>query len=247
MLKEAVKDVVRFVVPPIARHTPVHRWPGWLGRTLDVKVPGSVILKRELSPAGQANINILFEMIERTKHLGGALADVGVYRGCSTLGMGLYLEQKGIKKTIYGFDSFEGFPKEANEDIALGGVTSEERLNDHFEGTSLRVVQHKIEKFGLKNIVLIPGYFDKVFATLAATELRFCFVHLDVNLYDSYRLCLEFFYPRMVSGGIILLDEYNDLDWPGCNKAADEFVLGKPEKWCMVQRDHYQKWFLLKA
>ncbi len=69
---------------------------------------------------------------------------------------------------------------------------------------------------------------------------------MDVNLYDSYRECLHFFYPRMELGGIILFDEYNDPPWPACNKAVDEFLAGKPEALRMICRDNYQKWYFVK-
>jgi hypothetical protein len=41
-------------------------------------------------------------------------------------------------------------------------------------------------------------------------EPKFCIAHLDVNLYESYRECLQFFYPRIVVIGIVLVDECND-------------------------------------
>jgi hypothetical protein len=47
----------------------------------------------------------------------------------------------------------------------------------------------------------------------------------------------------MSPGGVVLLDEYNDPPWPGCNKAVDEFLCGKPERLEMIERDNHQKWF----
>jgi hypothetical protein len=74
----------------------------------------------------------------------------------------------------------------------------------------------------------------------------FSFVHLDCDLYGSYRDCLEFFYPRLSDGGIVLLDEYDDPPWPGCNKAVDEFLAGKPERLQRIERQNYQKYFFRK-
>ncbi len=63
---------------------------------------------------------------------------------------------------------------------------------------------------------------------------------------EPYKECLQFFYPRMVAGGILLLDEYNDPPWPGCNKAVDEFLAGKPEHLQVIERNNYQKWYFVK-
>ncbi|MGA9508866.1 MAG: hypothetical protein WBV55_09625 [Candidatus Sulfotelmatobacter sp.] len=67
-----------------------------------------------------------------------------------------------------------------------------------------------------------------------------------MNLYDSYKQCMEFFSPRIIASGIISLDEYNDRPWPGSNKAVDEFLAGLPEKLEMIERDNYQKWHFVK-
>jgi hypothetical protein len=91
------------------------------------------------------------------------------------------------------------------------------------------MVERKVRRFRLNNIHFVPGYFGVSFPRFDP-NVRFSFAHLDVNLYGSYKDCLEFFYLRMVSGGVILFDEYNDPGWPGCNRAVDEFLADKPEK-----------------
>jgi hypothetical protein len=58
-------------------------------------------------------------------------------------------------------------------------------------------------------------------------ERRFSFVNLDVDLYESTSAGLEFFYPRMVSGGMILSHDYSVL--AGVRRAFDEFLADKPE------------------
>lgn len=245
MMKDTVKTMVRVISPPLIRDLSIAQWPGWLGRVHDIKVPHSLIPQRRPAPTGTANINILVRMIERTKALPGDIADCGVFRGGSTAGMGLYLRQHRIKKTIYGFDSFEGFdPESAAADMKLGGAENEDRHEHGFSATSMDEVMQKARRFHL-NVVLVPGYFSQSLPTLPQS-IRFCFAHLDVNLYDSYKQCLEFFYPRMVAGGVILLDEYNDPPWPGCNKAVDEFLHDKPERLRVAESDNYQKWYFAK-
>ena len=251
-MKEYTKRVVRVIGPSLVRNRPIDAWPGWLGRTLGVKVPQALAPKAQPDPTGAANINILCALIERARHLDGDIADCGVYLGGSTVGMALYLRQHSIAKTIYGFDSFEGFDAEsAAKDMTFGGVENEDRHLHGFNGTSIDVVQNKLKRFHLANVLLVKGFFNRSLPEFAAShdlsQLKFCLVHLDVNLYDSYKDCLKFFYPLLVKGGIILLDEYNDPPWPGCNKAVDEFLTGLPEKLEMIERDNYQKWYVMKS
>ena len=70
---------------------------------------------------------------------------------------------------------------------------------------------------------------------------------LDCELYESYKICLEFFYPRLTEGGIILLNEYNDPPWPGCKKAVDESLANKPESVEEITRDNYIKYQIIKV
>jgi len=58
-------------------------------------------------------------------------------------------------------------------------------------------------------------------------HLRFSLVHLDVDLYESTRRSLEFLYPRLSPGGILLSHDYSSE--PGVRMAFDSFFAEKPE------------------
>ena len=53
--------------------------------------------------------------------------------------------------------------------------------------------------------------------------LKISLLHIDVDLYAPTRLALECFFPKVVRGGVIILDDYGAM--PGANKAVDEFFL----------------------
>ena len=61
-------------------------------------------------------------------------------------------------------------------------------------------------------------------------DKTFSFVHIDVDLYEPAKDSLEFFYPRMAEGGIILMDDYGLGTCPGVTSAGQEFFSDKPEK-----------------
>jgi hypothetical protein len=56
---------------------------------------------------------------------------------------------------------------------------------------------------------------------------RFSFVHLDVDLYESTKGALEFFYPRMPAGAVLISHDY--VEFPGVRSAFDDFFGDKPE------------------
>ena len=73
---------------------------------------------------------------------------------------------------------------------------------------------------------LVKGFFDN---TLSSYEGRIALLHLDGDLYESYKVPLATLYDKVVRGGIIMFDEYADPRWTGARKAIDEFFADKPE------------------
>ena len=79
----------------------------------------------------------------------------------------------------------------------LDGNQDSEKRSGGFNQTSLQYVQSNLMNFELEvNVQLIKGYFEKTLSSIR-TE-RFCFVHLDCDLYQSYKTCLTFFYIKNV-------------------------------------------------
>ena len=61
-------------------------------------------------------------------------------------------------------------------------------------------------------------------------DKRFAFVHVDADIYCSVHDACEFFYPRLVPGGVIVFDDYGFPSCPGARAAVDEFFDGRPEQ-----------------
>ena len=211
-------------------------WPRWVGDLLEVEIPLAVVPIACSSPECGPNINIIFSLLDRTLDIPGEIVECGVFRGNSLAAMALYLRQRAVAKRIFGLDSFQGFDESVQKDLELGGAENSEKRVHGFDRTSFSHVYAKLKRLGLiKSVTLIQGYFPETFSTLPS--VYFSFVHLDCDLYESYKRALEYFYGRMSPGGIILLDEYNDPPWPGCNMAVDEFLVDKPEKLTLIAID----------
>ena len=143
----------------------------------------------------------------------GEMAEVGVYRG----GTARLIARTCPDRTVHLFDTFSGMPP------------VEPEIDRHRESEFADAELEDVRDFlaGLNNIRFHPGTFPDTARQLE--DSRFCFVHIDVDIYRSTLACLEFFYPRLVPGGITVIDDYG---WEGCPavmKALDEFLAARPE------------------
>jgi predicted O-methyltransferase YrrM len=146
----------------------------------------------------------------------GALAEVGVYKGGSAL---ILAAVKG-HSPLHLFDTFEGMPK---VNPATDGLFQEGQFSD----SSLQEVRNLLA--GYDGLHFHRGIFPDSAEAVARTGLSFKFVHLDVDLYSSTKDALEWFYPKMIRGGIIVSHDYGNVTVPGVKKAFDGFFADKPE------------------
>jgi len=115
-----------------------------------------------------------------------------------------------------------------------------------FKDNSLQIVQNKLKLAKVSNQVkLEKGFFNDTLPSYSSN--KFCFVHIDCDLYEPYKVCLEFFYSRVSKNGIILFDEYNDPVYKKCNTAIDEFLIDKSEKLLKIERDNQIKFYVKKS
>ena len=152
----------------------------------------------------------LLSCARATAKVKGDIAEVGVYRGGSAR---LMCEVRG-DRALYLFDTFEGLPDTRDVDQRFGAGQY---------AASFEVVQSYLESFS--NVHIYKGRFPATSAPIV--DKRFSFVHLDVDLYEPIRDSLEFFYPRVSPGGMILIHDY--LWGEGVRKAVQEFFRNLPE------------------
>jgi O-methyltransferase len=160
--------------------------------------------------------------VERLKKEGviGGFAEVGVYKGDSAS----VLHHMDPGRKFHLFDTFTGFPP---HDLAHETGEAATYTPDRFADTHVTEVLKKIS--GNENIILHPGYFPET-AEQVRNEI-FALVNLDADLYQPTRAALDFFYPRLSPGGIIIIHDYN-YKWEGIKRAVDDFIRNIPE--CLI-------------
>jgi len=147
----------------------------------------------------------------------GSLAEVGVFKGGTAR---IISSARLNSKPLHLFDTFgEGLPQPGQHDDLNWKKGAFRITGDEF-GTIKKVLADE------ENIHFHPGIFPADSSSAIKNE-RFSFVHLDVDLYESTKNCLEFFFPRMNQGGIILSHDYYGSS--GVRKAFDDFFVDKTE------------------
>jgi len=154
----------------------------------------------------------LFKGVLQTAKVAGDIVELGVYKGGSAK---LICEIKG-DRVFHLFDTFEGMPQSGESDTIKEGAFSDVTIEEVKEYLS-----------GYKNVFLYKGLSPET--AEAIKNRKISFLHLDVDLYKSTLDALQFFYPLMSSGGIIISHDYNSKSCPGVRKAFDEFFKDKPE------------------
>jgi O-methyltransferase len=160
---------------------------------------------------------MLRQFSQYAAQLDGDFAECGCYRGGTAWLLGESSQGKDGRK-LHLFDTFEGMPLLADSDP--GG-----HKKGDFGDTSLESVKELLS--GYNNVEYHPGFIPNTFEGF---DGKFSFVHVDVDLFETSSACYEFFYPRMVTGGIMICDDYGFRKYEtSARKAVDTFFANKPE------------------
>ena len=168
---------------------------------------------KERTVVTQPRCFMLYQLAKHANNITGEIAEVGVYKG----GTGKLISKTCPKKTVHLFDTFSGMPT-VSEDIDI-------LKTGDFSDTSLESVQDFLKN--CNNIAYHPGFFPET--ADAIKDRSFCLVYIDVDIYQSVKDCLKFFYNRVVPGGVIVFDDYEHKSTPGVKKAINEFLMNKKE------------------
>ena len=156
--------------------------------------------------------------IERLKRewVPGVFVELGVYKGESAR----IIHALDTDRPFHLFDTFTGFNA-----IDLGRETGEAATytTANFADTSVTEVLKTIQ--GDHHIIIHKGYFPE---SADGFREQVAFVNMDADLYNPTKAGLEYFYPLLAPGGVIMVHDYN-YKWPGIIKAVDDFVRNIPE------------------
>jgi O-methyltransferase len=203
----------------------------------EVDAAAAAIVER-VSPytmTGPSRVVALIDAVRYCVRAGvpGDFAECGVWRGGSVLAMTLALRELGVSdRRIHLFDTFEGMTEPSARDTSpyhepatelwerTGGRPWGELLFDG-EINSERAVREALARgsYPEEQLNFVVGPVEQTLPTAAPDRLAL--LRLDTDWYESTRHELEHLYPRLVAGGVLIIDDYGH--WEGCRRAVDEY------------------------
>lgn len=187
--------------------------------------------------------------------LPGAFAECGVWRGGSVLAMILALQQEGISdRRLLLYDTFSGMTAPGEADTSpfqppavetwqqTGGRPFAEFFDG--EGNSADAVRAAVLSSGYPadRVELVVGPVEETLPERAPAELAL--LRLDTDWYESTLHELRTLYPRLVEGGVLIIDDYGH--WDGCRRAVDEYFSAEADP-VLLHRIDYTGRIAVKA
>jgi O-methyltransferase len=181
-------------------------------------------------PKRRARFYNLISFLKGVESLPGVIIECGCWKGLSSYLICNYLKETKPSfngENFFVIDSFEGLSEPNEKDIITSSLLdgAGNRKGTFFKkygaySSPIDTVKKTLSNF--KEVTFFKGWIPKVLNDLP--DLKVKFVHIDLDLYDPIFGSLEYFFPRLVKGGIIVCDDYGSLYWPGAKMAVDEFV-----------------------
>ncbi|MYS24770.1 Macrocin-O-methyltransferase (TylF), partial [Streptomyces sp. DvalAA-14] len=165
-----------------------------------------------------------------TKHrIPGAIVECGVWRGGSMQAAARTLLAAGdTERELYLFDTFEGMPPPTDRDKRRDGeaaadlMARQEKDRPIWAVAGLEDVQEGFSHvpYPAERVHYVQGLVEDTIPAQAPEQIAI--LRLDTDWYASTRHELEHLYPRLASGGVLLIDDYGW--WQGSREAVDEFL-----------------------
>lgn len=169
-----------------------------------------------------------YELYNLAKKSSGEIVECGVFKGASLARFAMFRElfESHDARKIIGFDIFGKFPEtKFKHDLKRRKQFIDEAGK---EGISKEQLIKILKNKGIsKNVELVKGDVTKTVPKYLEKnpELRIALLNLDTDIYEPAVTILENLYPRIVKGGILVLDDYGV--FPGETKAVDEYFENK--------------------
>ncbi|MEO8209972.1 MAG: TylF/MycF/NovP-related O-methyltransferase [bacterium] len=169
-----------------------------------------------------------YELYKISKDVEGAIVECGVFKGASLIRFATFRNLFSNPKTkkIIGFDSFAEFPQTDFEPDQKMRTDFIEESGE--QSISVDQLSHVLKNKKLdENVELIAGNITETIPEYIKKnpDLKISLLNLDVDIYEPSVTALEYLFPRLQKGGILILDDYQY--FPGETKAVDDYFKDK--------------------
>jgi hypothetical protein len=175
---------------------------------------------RTLTGTDRFRVESMLSVLWQAREVEGDIVECGSYRCGLGFLFAFAVQDWGLRKKVHLYDSFEGLPPLTEEDQADSQVTYFHQ-GQFASGNLVDSARSFLEEYGLADIVeLHKGWFDQTLPLIPFGQ-RFCFAHIDCDLYESAQTCWTHLLPRMHDGAGIVIDDYDSY---GMYKATWDYL-----------------------
>jgi len=200
------------------------------------------IIKEQLS---MVNCDGLSATIMACRHvcamnIDGDFVECGVWRGGNSIVAADVFQRQPDHRIVFLFDTFTGMTKPGEVDVKVSSgvsalpkfILSQQNNHSNWCYASIEDVRENFSNYDIdtSRVRFIKGDILRTLENSANLPDKISVLRLDTDWYDSTKKELEVLWPRLVKGGILIIDDYGN--WQGAKKAVDEFFT-----------DHYRPFF----
>ncbi len=198
--------------------------------------PEEVDIIRSVKPYTMTTSTRIQTLIRAVQHvvkhdIPGDIVECGVWRGGSMMAVAKTLLALGCQsRRLYLFDTFEGMTRPGERDVSRDGHVATEYFRrwrtepdrSNWCRASLDEVERLVRSIGYDNSMIhfVPGKVEDTIPDQAPDTIAV--LRLDTDFHESTRHELEHLFPRLSTGGMLILDDYDY--WQGVRQATDEYV-----------------------
>ena len=164
----------------------------------------------------------LCQCIEDTKHIEGAICEVGCAAGSTTVFLNKYMDAQNIEKAYYAIDTFSGFVSEDIE-FEVANRSKTKKLLMGFQANNKKWFDGTMQQNKITRVSSIEADVNKFDLTTIGS---LSFSLLDVDLYRPTKKALQELYDVLSPGGIVVVDDCDssNIRWDGSDLAYKEFM-----------------------
>lgn len=202
------------------------------------------VISERLSYLGKEALTELANTVKAvdSANVEGAIVEAGCALGGSSI---VISRTKKEGRDFYVYDIFGTIPGPGEQDPDVAHQRYKEIIEGKSEGIDgdkyygyqnslLDIVKQKFKDFGVEpeknNVSFVQGLYEQTMRI----DFPVALAHIDCDWYDSVMVCLKQIVPNMVSGALLILDDY--YYWPGCKKAVDEYFSDKKNQFGFIEK-----------
>lgn len=208
-------------------------WLTWL-MDLDIATYKALDYASQIAYSSKEVLRFTYSQAVKYRNSPGVYVECGVAAGAQIIAMAA----GAPNKTIYAFDSFEGIPFPSNKDDQMPGIRHladwerkvlPEPGHAKLESTGATSVSRDdyLEHLGrsgvnMGNIYSMKGWFEETIPLFVEEnpDIEIAILRLDGDLYNSTLVCLQYLYPKLMQGGVCIID---DFALEGCQAAFRDY------------------------